>query len=102
MARRGTRFGDPGFYRLDARGPGRVRVWHIRSLKERFDVFVDDVNGSIQLFYDRAPDPVFYKDSLRTKSANLRTMGVKFGVYTSDNSAPCTSYFDNVTIDVIP
>jgi hypothetical protein len=37
----GRRFGDPGFYRLDARGAERVRVWHIRSLKEKFHVFVD-------------------------------------------------------------
>ena len=37
----GKRFGDPGFYRLDARGPDRVRVWHIRSLKEKFQVYVD-------------------------------------------------------------
>ena len=37
----GTRFGDPGFYRLDARGADRVRVWHIRSLKEKFHVYVD-------------------------------------------------------------
>jgi len=37
----GTRFGDPGFYRLDARAPDRVRVWHIRSLKETFQVYVD-------------------------------------------------------------
>jgi hypothetical protein len=37
----GSRFGDPGFYRLDALGAERVRVWHIRSLKEKFHVFVD-------------------------------------------------------------
>ncbi len=37
----GHRFGDPGFYRLDAREAERLRVWHIRSLKERFHVFVD-------------------------------------------------------------
>ncbi|HEY3585517.1 MAG TPA: hypothetical protein VGK85_00105 [Myxococcaceae bacterium] len=37
----GAHFGDPGFYRLDARGPNRVRVWHIRTLKEKFHVYVD-------------------------------------------------------------
>jgi hypothetical protein len=37
----GTRFGDPGFYRLHARGPDQVRVWHVRSLKEKFHVYVD-------------------------------------------------------------
>ena len=38
----GRRFGDAGFYRVQARGAERVRVWHIRSLKERFSVYVDD------------------------------------------------------------
>jgi hypothetical protein len=37
----GRRFGDPGFYRVQARGPDRIRVWHIRSLKEHFHVYVD-------------------------------------------------------------
>jgi hypothetical protein len=38
----GTRFGDPGFYRLHSRGPDRIRVWHVRSLKETFHVYVDE------------------------------------------------------------
>ncbi|MDQ3370432.1 MAG: hypothetical protein M3680_33850 [Myxococcota bacterium] len=38
----GKRFGDAGFYRIQARGADRIRVWHIRSLKEHFRVFVDD------------------------------------------------------------
>lgn len=38
----GHRFGDAGFYRTQARGADRVRVWHIRSLKEHFHVYVDD------------------------------------------------------------
>jgi hypothetical protein len=38
----GRRFGDAGFYRMQARGSERVRVWHIRTLKERFHVYVDD------------------------------------------------------------
>ncbi len=37
----GTQFGDPGFYRLHAPRPDRVRVWHVRSLKEKFHVYVD-------------------------------------------------------------
>lgn len=37
----GDRFGDPGFYRIQRRGADRVRVWHIRTLKERFRVYVD-------------------------------------------------------------
>ena len=37
----GKRFGDAGFYRLDARGADRVRVWHIKTLKELFRVYVD-------------------------------------------------------------
>ncbi len=38
----GTRFGDSGFYRVQARDKERVRVWHIRSLKEKFHVYVDE------------------------------------------------------------
>lgn len=37
----GRRFGDAGFYRLVARGADRIRVWHVRSLKELFHVYVD-------------------------------------------------------------
>jgi hypothetical protein len=41
----GRRFGDPGFYRVQARGARdgeRVRVWYIRTLRERFHIYVDD------------------------------------------------------------
>jgi hypothetical protein len=38
---RGGRFGGPGFYRVQGRGDGRVRVWLIRTLRERFRVYVD-------------------------------------------------------------
>ena len=38
----GTRFGEAGFYRMQARDADRVRVWQITSLKENFHVFVDD------------------------------------------------------------
>lgn len=38
----GKRFGDAGFYRVQARGPERVRVWYIRTLKEQFHMFVDE------------------------------------------------------------
>jgi len=38
----GRRFGDAGFYRVQTRGADRVRVWHIRSLKEQFHVYVDE------------------------------------------------------------
>jgi hypothetical protein len=38
----GRRFGDSGFYRVQARDAGRLRVWHIRTLKERFHVYVDE------------------------------------------------------------
>lgn len=37
----GKRFGDSGFYRVQARDADRVRVWHIKTLQERFRVFVD-------------------------------------------------------------
>jgi hypothetical protein len=38
----GRRSGDPGFYRVQGRGPERVRVWQIRTLKEHFHVYVDE------------------------------------------------------------
>jgi hypothetical protein len=37
----GRRFGDAGFYRIQRLDDERLRVWHIRSLKEFFHVFVD-------------------------------------------------------------
>jgi hypothetical protein len=39
----GQGFGSAGFYRLSVRPGDRVRVWHVRSLKERFRVWVDDL-----------------------------------------------------------
>jgi len=38
----GTGFGGAGFYRVQARGPERVRVWYVRTLKEHFHMFVDE------------------------------------------------------------
>lgn len=35
-------FGGAGFYRVQGRGPDRVRVWKIRTLREKFRVYVDD------------------------------------------------------------
>jgi len=37
----GARFGDAGFYRMMRSGPGRLRVWRVRSLVEHFRVYVD-------------------------------------------------------------
>jgi len=37
----GGRFGGAGFYRVQARGADRVRVWRVATLKERFRVYVD-------------------------------------------------------------
>jgi hypothetical protein len=39
----GGRFGGAGFYRVQRRGPERLRIWRIATLRERFRVFVDDV-----------------------------------------------------------
>jgi len=39
---KGSAFGDVGFYRVQAASKGRVRVWRIRSLVERFRLYVDD------------------------------------------------------------
>jgi hypothetical protein len=38
----GRRFGDPGFYRIQVRDAERVRVWHIKTLRERFRTYVDE------------------------------------------------------------
>jgi len=64
------------------------------------DVSLDNANGHVRLFYNRATTPVVSAESIRTKSADLTKMGVKLGVYMSDVSTPCTSYFDNVIVDV--
>jgi hypothetical protein len=37
----GRSFGDPGFYRVQANGNDRVRVWQVKSLEEHFRVYVD-------------------------------------------------------------
>ena len=37
----GRSFGDVGFYRLDRKSDGKLRVWLIRSLKEHFRLYVD-------------------------------------------------------------
>jgi hypothetical protein len=37
----GKRFGDAGFYRMQRRGDD-LRVWYIRTLHERFRIYVDD------------------------------------------------------------
>lgn len=37
----GGRFGGAGFYRVQAASGGRLRVWHIKHLQERFHLWVD-------------------------------------------------------------
>jgi hypothetical protein len=37
----GSRFGEPGFYRVDRLGEGTLRVWRVRSLVERLRLYVD-------------------------------------------------------------
>jgi hypothetical protein len=37
----GRAFGDVGFYRLDHEPNGQLRVWHVRSLKEYFRLYLD-------------------------------------------------------------
>jgi hypothetical protein len=38
----GSRFGDPGFYRMVEAGPDHWRVRYVRSLREYFHVYLDD------------------------------------------------------------
>jgi hypothetical protein len=38
----GKQFGDAGFYRMQRIDDHRLRVWQIKTLKERFHVYVDD------------------------------------------------------------
>ncbi len=47
----GRRFGDAGFYRMQREGAERMRVWQIKTLKERFHVFVDDA-GTLRCDHD--------------------------------------------------
>ena len=47
----GPRFGCAGFYRVQARGADRVRVWRIRTLREHFRVFVD-AKGTLRCDHD--------------------------------------------------
>src|SRR5262249_53681731 len=37
----GGKFGGAGFYRLSGRGPDRLRIWRVATLRERFRVYVD-------------------------------------------------------------
>jgi hypothetical protein len=37
----GRRFGEAGFYRVQAHGSERARVWRVRTLREHFRVYVD-------------------------------------------------------------
>ena len=37
----GGKFGGPGFYRVVERDADRLRVWHVRGMKERFRLYVD-------------------------------------------------------------
>ena len=43
----GKKFGDPGFYRIQQRDAARIRVWHIKTLREHFCVYVDG-NGVLR------------------------------------------------------
>jgi hypothetical protein len=47
----GTAFGDAGFYRVTRVSADRVRVWHIRSLKETFRLYLDD-EGLVRCDHD--------------------------------------------------
>jgi hypothetical protein len=46
LSSRGRRFGEPGFYRVHSRrgvrDRGRVHIWRVQTLNERFHVYVDE------------------------------------------------------------
>jgi len=44
LSSKGAAFGDAGFYRVQAIGDGRLRVWRVSTLLEDFRVYVDDAN----------------------------------------------------------
>ncbi|HKO51641.1 MAG TPA: hypothetical protein VJV79_28220 [Polyangiaceae bacterium] len=44
LSSEGQSFGDVGFYRIDSKPDGSLRVWRIRTLKEHFRVYVDAAN----------------------------------------------------------
>jgi len=41
LSSEGQAFGDVGFYRIDRKPDGSLRVWRVRTLKEHFRVYVD-------------------------------------------------------------
>jgi hypothetical protein len=41
LSSEGQAFGDAGFYRIDRKRDGSLRVWRIRTLREHFRVYVD-------------------------------------------------------------
>jgi len=84
----GKRFGDVGFYRMQRRGSEHLQVWYIRTLHERFRIYVDDA-GTLRGDHDvrflglpvlslhykmfRAPEaPAARKDEGRSDSSSLR------------------------------
>ncbi|HTR49565.1 MAG TPA: hypothetical protein VMJ10_02595 [Kofleriaceae bacterium] len=48
---RGGRFGGAGFYRQQLRDDDRVRVWKVRTLRERFHIYVDEA-GTVRCDHD--------------------------------------------------
>ena len=44
---KGSRFGDPGFYRITASSKGRLRIWYVRPINETFHVYPDS-DGSVR------------------------------------------------------
>lgn len=42
LSSRGRAFGDAGFYRIQRSAPGRLRVWRVTTLTERFRVYEDE------------------------------------------------------------
>ena len=44
LSSHGRYFGDAGFYRIDRIDDDRLRVWRVRTLREKFRVYVNDMN----------------------------------------------------------
>jgi hypothetical protein len=77
----GKRFGDVGFYRVQARGADRVRVWRVRTLKEHFHVFVDAAGvlrcDHLVKFWGLPVLKLHYKMTRRAAAAAVPLLGAR-------------------------
>jgi hypothetical protein len=67
-----------------------------------FTVTLSGVSGSILLAYDGDAGPPALSYGGPTRSADLKSLRLKVGVFATAITTPCTGYVDNLTVDVQP